>query len=369
MQIAKRTGPFPLLELPFELRRMVYYEILAPGGIDHHRAVYDSGVPVEYCIEGKWGGTKKRYVAAVQYDKQRANFLVASKQINAEGSAVFYDDIHTAKVAIFRCMSMDTIRTGSTGIMLMPTYLPRLRRVEICLRLTRLGGSESDFTYNAETGHFTRLCHELAAQCHALKDVVLELSCTCSRQTPQSDNWTSPVGSEDDVCFTAEEFERVLKPLERVRVSRSLQLKSSCKLLAELQPVFNRSATVVRSSDPVKELEGNELIWWQLMEKGRPYFRDHSDLRTSLHMAHEVARVPMLIKLGCSYIVECVKQLIDEKAEKANREHIPQSTSKKRKASEMALDPTTTSQKKRSWKRARAATKSNGQSAGNLCSC
>ncbi|KAL8919851.1 MAG: hypothetical protein Q9208_006584 [Pyrenodesmia sp. 3 TL-2023] len=386
MQIAKPTHPFPLLKLPFELRRMVYREILAPGGIDHHQAIYGSGVPVENSIQGKWGRRRKRYVAAVQYDKQRANFLVASKQINAEASVVFYDDIHTAKVAIFRCMSMDTVHSGFPSITLMPTCLPRLRRLEICFRRTRLGGFPSITSFNNEIGHFTRLCHELAAQCHALKDVILVLSCTCSRQGPQSGKWTSPVQNEEDVCFTAEEFEQVLEPLERVRVSRSLQLKSSCKLLEQLQPVFDRSAAVVRSADPVKELEGTELIWWQLMEKGRPYYRNNANVRTCLHMAHEVLRVPMWMKLGSSYMffrdsaltleedcakqtafwkrhyeqwVEYVEQLIEERASRKPQE-CTQTSSKKRKANEMTPDLTSTSQKRPSRKRTRKTNPSIG---------
>ncbi|KAL8740535.1 MAG: hypothetical protein Q9184_008476 [Pyrenodesmia sp. 2 TL-2023] len=333
-----RRSHFPLLELPLELRRMVYRQILAPGGIDYHDNIYDVRWPVDFCIEGKWGGTEEQYAAAVQYDKERADFLVASKQINAEGSAVFYDDIHTAKVAIHRRMSMDTIRSGFIGVMTMPTYLPRLRRIDICLRYSR--SSDSICSHKMTTGHFTRLCHELAAQCHALTHVVFVLSCGCSGQMPQFDG---------PVCPTAEEFEQLLKPLERVRVSRSLQLKSSCKLLERLQPVFDRSAAVVKSSDPVPELEGGELIWWQLMEKARPFFTN-KDVRTSLYMAHEDAAVPLWMKLGPTYMeypnpaltleedrvertafwkrsllkfVEYVEQQIDEMVEKASRKQEP----------------------------------------------
>ncbi|KAI4196683.1 MAG: hypothetical protein LQ346_003176 [Caloplaca aetnensis] len=283
---------------------MVYREILAPGGIDHHHAKYQTVEPVEYCYEGENCGMEEQYAAAVQYDRRRADFLVASEQIDAEGSAVFYDDVHTAQVSIFRSMSMDNIRSGLSGIMPMPLYLPRLRRLEVYLRVSRLGSFRMGFTQRAETGHFTRLCHELAVHCHALKDVSLVLSCNCSAQPPQSGDGTSRYQSHEDVCFTAEEFEILLKPLERVRVSRSLQLKSSCKLLEHLQPVFDRTAILVRSSDPVKELEGNEMIWWQLMEKAGPYFRDDWDFSTSLQMSHEFARVPMWMTLGRKYISE-----------------------------------------------------------------
>ncbi|KAL8904258.1 MAG: hypothetical protein Q9207_003385 [Kuettlingeria erythrocarpa] len=297
-------SPFPFLKLPHELRRMVYREILAPGGIDHHHTIYQIVQPIEYGSKGEFGGMVERYAAAVQYDRRRADFLVASKQINAEGSVVFYDDVHTAQVSIFRSMSMDNIRSGWSGIMPMPSYLPRLRRVEIYLRVSRLGNFINGFTKRAETGHFTRLCHELAVYCHGLRDVFLVLSCNCSRQPPQSGDETSSVQGHEDDCFTAEEFGLLLGPLERVRVSRSLQLKSSCKLLDRLQPVFDQTAIVVRSSDPVKELEGNQMIWWQLMEKARPYFRDDWGVRHSLQSSHECARLPMWMTLGRKYIPE-----------------------------------------------------------------
>ncbi len=297
-------SPFPFLKLPYEIRRKVYREILAPGGIDHHHTIYRIVQPIEYGSKDEYGGMEERYGAAVQYERRRADFLLASKQINAEGSAVFWDDVHTAQVSIFRSMSMDNIRSGWSGVMPMPSYLPRLRRVEISFRVSRLGNFVNGFTKRAETGHFTRLCHELAIFCHGLRDVFLVLSCNCSRQPPQSGDGTSSDQGHEDDCFTAEEFELLLKPLERVRVSRILQLKSSCKLLERLQPVFDQTAIVVRSSDPVKELEGNEMIWSQLMEKARPYFRDDWGVRHSLQSSHECAKLPMWMTLGRKYLPE-----------------------------------------------------------------
>ncbi|KAI4097602.1 MAG: hypothetical protein LQ344_000335 [Seirophora lacunosa] len=292
-----QMSPFPLLKLPLELRRMVYRNILAPEGIKHHNAVYDHGEPFSHRADTpltdppKWRDEEK-HLAAVRHDKQRADLLVLSQQIYTEASEVFWNDIHTTKVAIDSCMRLDAVVSRRGFVMPMPTYLPRIRRIEICNTYTQSGGSGSvmmDF-WRKTSGHFTRLCYELATQCHALKEVVLDLSCACS------------VNAHGDQCPTAEGFQRLLEPLELIRVSQSIQLRSVCKNRKEhLQPVFDRVASVLMSSNPIKELEGSELVWWQLMEKGRPFLKKMDHLEHMLGMAHEFAQKPRWMMPGADY--------------------------------------------------------------------
>ncbi|KAL9010081.1 MAG: hypothetical protein Q9173_004947 [Seirophora scorigena] len=292
-----QMSPFPLLKLPLELRRMVYRNILAPEGINHHNAVYDYGVPFGHQAETfltappRWRDEEK-YLAAVRHNKQRADLLVLSQQIYTEASEVFWDDIHTAKVAIDSCMRLDAVLSRRGSVMPMPTYLPRIRRVEICNLYTQPGGSRRvmmDF-WRITSGHFTRLCYELATQCHALKEVVLDVSCACS------------MNAYGDECPAAEGFQRLLEPLELIRVSQSIQLRSVCKNRKEhLQPIFDRVASVVMSSNPIKELEHSELIWWQLMEKGRPFLKKVDRLDQMLGTAHEFAQKPQWMMPGADY--------------------------------------------------------------------
>ncbi|KAI4267480.1 MAG: hypothetical protein L6R35_006846 [Caloplaca aegaea] len=291
------TQPFPLLDLPFELRRMVYREIMADGS-------------------GRGSGF-------VPSTDQRLRFLLANKQVHAEAFDVFYD-IFTLEVEIYRDMRLngslngvpscmptpplgDPFRRGTPdylnqSVIPMPAYLPRIRRVEICLKYPLADIEGRCMLDDATAIQFKRLCYELAAQCHELRDVVLRLSCTCSRREPGgihdgrhvfSDRWVSRTTLSDleDVCPTAEDFEQLLGPLERIRVSGSLQLICSCVNRREqLQPIFDRVRSVVQSSDPVKKLEGNELIWWQLMERGRPYLQ-HRHICQALHRMHETAQI------------------------------------------------------------------------------
>ncbi|KAL8954936.1 MAG: hypothetical protein Q9193_007003 [Seirophora villosa] len=293
-----QMSPFPLLKLPLELRRMVYRNILAPEGIQHHNAVYDHGEPFSHRAElffqapPKWRDEEK-HLAAVRHDKQRADLLVLSQQIYAEASEVFWNDIHTAKVTIDNSMRLDAVLSRRAWVMPMPTYLPRIRRIEICNTYTQPGGSSQVvFDYWRKTsGHFTRLCYELATQCHTLKEVVLDLSCACS------------MNAHGDECPTAEGFQRLLEPLELIRVSQSVHLRSVCKNRKEhLQPVFDRVASVVMSSNPIKELQGSELIWWQLMDKGRPFLKKMDRLEEMLGRAHELAQRPRWMMPGADYM-------------------------------------------------------------------
>ncbi|KAI4135277.1 MAG: hypothetical protein LQ341_005899 [Variospora aurantia] len=296
------TQPFPLLELPLELRRMVYREIMADG----------SGRGSKYF----------RPPGFVPPTDQRLHFLLANKQVHAEAFDVFYD-IFTLEVEIHRDMKLngslngvpscmptpplgDPFRRGTPdylnqSVIPMPAYLPRIRRVEICLKYPLADIEGRCMLDDATAIQFKRLCYELAAQCHLLRDVVLRLSCTCSRREPGgihegrhvfSDRWVSrtTLTNLEDVCPTAEDFEQLLGPLERIRVSGSLQLICSCVNREEqLQPIFDRVRSVVQSSDPVKKFEGNELIWWQLMERGRPYLQ-HRHICQALHRMHETAQ-------------------------------------------------------------------------------
>ncbi|KAL8920851.1 MAG: hypothetical protein Q9208_006023 [Pyrenodesmia sp. 3 TL-2023] len=286
--------PFPLMQLPLELRQLVYGEMLRPNERDFHDSMFDDCEPDS---ESKtWIIKEQEYAVAVKDSKHRANLLATSRQVNAEASAVWYMTQYI-KVHFLCGMEIDGNMSGMGAVLPMPAYMPKVRNLHIHLEDTDV--QRPSLTSSKTTKHFARLCHELSAHTHGLMNVVVEIPCICAMDDRRKILHSRPLTDHESNCLPADEFEQLLKPLERLRVSRSIQLKSSCRNATEYQqPIFDRIATVVKSAEPIPELEGNELVWWNLMERARPFLNDEERwLCKMLHSVHLAADIQMWMNL------------------------------------------------------------------------
>ncbi|KAL8719425.1 MAG: hypothetical protein Q9225_003568 [Loekoesia sp. 1 TL-2023] len=271
---------------------MVYREFLRPKG-------RDGKVDPE-----KHDGFEQRiidneeYAIAVKDSKHRANLFATSKQVNAEASEVWYDT-HFFKATISSHMRIDGESERWGSVMPMPTYLPKIRNLGIYVDTKFMKVHRRGYLI---TRNFTRLCYELAAHCHKLRNMIIEISCICHmsehRMQTLVHQLSRPLTDNEKKCLSAENSERLLMPLGRIRVSQNIQLKSSCKSLAEnVEPIFDRLTAKIRSSDPIDKLERDEAIWWKLKERAQPFLKDNANLGRDLHTLHEAADIYWSMKL------------------------------------------------------------------------
>ncbi|KAL8980363.1 MAG: hypothetical protein Q9177_005904, partial [Variospora cf. flavescens] len=255
--------PFPHMQLPLELRELVYGQFLTPSERDYHDSTFDDCELDK--IRKRFRIQAEERQVAVKDSKNRANLLATSKQVNAEATAVWYRTQYIT-VSINEWMTI-----GGSSSQLLPTYLPKIRNLRTCLDHGMLVEMGLPRIHSHRTvKHLERLCYELAAYSHGLTNIIFEFPCICALKESGSGSGI-PLTQEGSSCLPADMFQQLLKPLERLRASRSITFKCSCRNTARYQqPVFNKLAAVITSSEPVPNLEGPELVYWKLQERARP---------------------------------------------------------------------------------------------------
>lgn len=178
----------------------------------------------------------------------------------------------------------------------MPTYLPRMQnlanRLDVTIHQVRPSTSQ------LELKHFARFCHEVAACCPGVRNIVFELPCLCHPEGFELERRACGLADDEKRCLTAKKFKQLLRPLWRLRVSQSIRLESPCKSRGErLQPVFDKLAAVIRSSEPIDELRGNEKVWRDVCEKAKPFLAKQPYLGSFLHDLHIKADPRVLMEM------------------------------------------------------------------------
>ncbi|KAL8832346.1 MAG: hypothetical protein Q9170_004916 [Blastenia crenularia] len=277
--------PFPLLKLPSELRRMVYREVLRPSSLNS-----------SLLKEKPSSLLDQQKLQAIELDhdyqdsKRRTNLFLTSKQIYAEASE-FWFATHDFK-AVIDC-SLRIERDSEIGkIIPVPKYLPKVRNLTIRVDSPLDTKARRQIRNTLSVNALKRLCYELEAHCPLLRIITLEIHCYhhsgLSAEEAKKNCWLygSDEGDEDMECVAAEEFDRLLKPLSRLR-NFDIRLKPTCSdLTVHHQQVFDGVAAVVRSGDPVDELVGNDKIWFEAKKKAEPFLESSPDIRRQLYDLH-----------------------------------------------------------------------------------
>ncbi|KAL8653057.1 MAG: hypothetical protein Q9210_002322 [Variospora velana] len=292
---------FPLMQLPLELRELVYSQFLTPNERDYHDSMFDD-CELDSEIKQRRIQAEQRQVA-VKDSKNRANLLATSKQVNAEATAVWYRTQYV-KVNINTGMTVGGSSSLRNSVLLLPTYLSKIRNLHIRLEHGELLEMRMPRMHSHNTvKHLERLCYELAAYSHGLTNIVIEFPCICALDESEKfkifgSELGRPLTQHESSCLPADGFQHFLKPLERLRASRSITFKSSCRNSARYQqPIFNELAAMVTSSQPVPDLEGNELVYWELQKRARPFMQANEMLCESLHWTHCLGNIAMWVSL------------------------------------------------------------------------
>lgn len=221
------------------------------------------------------------------------SLLLVDQQISAEALETLYDDcffkikIHWAYFDFYGL----TIARPADYIP-SPGLLPKLRNITIAFNeLMMLLGAEgyNQPYYAAQRAYFPALreplellCDEIGAQCHRLKNVVIEVPCWCSTLDRNGIVRPSREQMEREKCIMPADFEKLLSPLRRLRVTGKVTLDCRCSAVDELEPLFNRLAAIVQSADPIEERLDTEKIWFDLKERAKPILKDNVRLQENL---------------------------------------------------------------------------------------
>lgn len=262
--------PFPILELPLELRNMIYREIV----LSHE----------DENIMRKGFHWLSEYEEVKEEKASRrndaANFLLTNKQLNFEASRILSEERCYRNFITWRTVDAPVTTVADDEVPLRHSspfeLLWTIRNLEIIMPeplIHRPYGTEDiDFAIAGDdhdakdTGVF---CNDLASYGRRLKNVVVYLSCECSREDPF---WLRSlrVGRDWQRCFPTERLVRHLAPLERLR-ARRLRFVHKCKspVIVEIQPILRNLVGTVQSSNPVEPLSKDQSDWRSLREEAR----------------------------------------------------------------------------------------------------
>ena len=289
--------PFPILDLPVELRNMIYRDIMLSQedediiktGFRWDELAYSPDV-----LEAK----KARR-------KDAANFLLTCKQVSLEASYILSEERYyrvdneytwlragEMKVPDDEMPLYDAVRTESAIHEIAWSHsppldlLPLIRNLEISVTepYSRRRNGILDLETALETDDFSAknlgvLCSDLVSHAHWLRSLVIYIPCECSRE-PAS--WLRRLRENGDWqrCFSLERLARQLAPLRRLRV-RHFRFVQKCHSphIAEIQPLLQDIMATVQSSRQVDLLGEDWNDWWNLRceahQKGMPSFSSY----------------------------------------------------------------------------------------------
>ncbi|KAL8902270.1 MAG: hypothetical protein Q9207_004805 [Kuettlingeria erythrocarpa] len=291
--------PFPLMALAVELRELVYGEILRPNDRDHHDKMLDPEDPDEFEELGIEGDELQ---VAIKDAQHQTNFLNANKQVEKEATKVWYNKHWFIAVIRGPRLSMEESFIERDTVLISPGNLDKIRNLQITLKGPLLLRRPDIYTLNA-VAYLKQLCYEFSNHCPLLRNVVVQVPCVCSLSArakelqyakPPEDEQT-----EDDLqCPSAAEWEDLLHPLGRLRVTMSIRLETTCRNAnTRIHAVFSRITAQVRSSRPIPNLIGNERTWYRVRSRAfLTLTQNERELRRALHEAHLSGNIPLALR-------------------------------------------------------------------------
>ncbi|KAL8752780.1 MAG: hypothetical protein Q9184_005628, partial [Pyrenodesmia sp. 2 TL-2023] len=242
----------PFLQLPFELRTMIYREILAPAT---NTPIRNFIVPAEDI---------RIYRNVIRTPKEHLAILLTNKQISAEASDVLYELCSVKmQIAIYGHDRRGAVPQNAS----VDHPFRRLRNVEIEFDTWLYTHPLSSWWIVEATRSLAILCDEIVYQGASLKNLILKVPCLCKAEPKVLRARYKPSGES---CIKVDDFERITEPLRRLKASHSIALQCSCDNRNEILPAFDRLAAEVRSGGTVQTASCEEMVWLGLRRKAEP---------------------------------------------------------------------------------------------------
>ncbi|KAL8995825.1 MAG: hypothetical protein Q9169_004515 [Polycauliona sp. 2 TL-2023] len=270
--------PFPMLELPSELRNMIYREIVLSQVKDPGLARLYDDYGFDTRKPGEHHNKPKRDDAM--------SLMLTNKQINAEACALLSEErffqssinwgnfVHNIvnmaddEIALGRLSPIELLRTSRNMEIIISSEWLLYHTLGIGLEPLTYGYS----AYNHAEA-LSVLCNSLASQSLRFKNVVVAMPCYCTAPDFMAKYELTP-RTDKHRCFPADGLEHLLAPLGRLRAHR-IQFVHECESphTAELHAIFHGVAATVQSLTPMTGVSKEESEWsnlWQEANLNRP---------------------------------------------------------------------------------------------------
>ncbi|KAL8717876.1 MAG: hypothetical protein Q9225_004929 [Loekoesia sp. 1 TL-2023] len=253
------------MELPLELRYLIYREALMPDGEcgfmsptklvrkEERVQLWPGTGPLKEI----WCGNEK---LGINYEND-INLLLVNKQVRQEALKI----LHEARFLRVQ-MNEKFVNLNPHRRFIPPHYFSKICNLEICINNLKLLGFthiyDGRVPIRTLASHLAMFCYEVASRCQTMRNLAVSIPCT------------RKYGIEHikriDCRVTANEFEELIRPIRLIRALRSIELKWQCNEARELKPIFDRLTAVVKSSDRNKDLSEKEKAWIGVRVKAEP---------------------------------------------------------------------------------------------------
>ncbi|KAL9049718.1 MAG: hypothetical protein Q9206_005390 [Seirophora lacunosa] len=254
---------FPLMELPLEIRKMVYVELLLPE--------QDDGFEDPSRCDQKMTEEK---------NTDSTSLLLANKQIHKEALTVVYD------VCYFKILVKTMWPDESHGESLRScckSYPREIRNLEISINTSEVSKWRRDVSVHQLVKRVAMLCSEMAPRFGRLRNIAIRIPCPKEECLFQKKARGVPFEVGFDY-IQVEELNLILEPTRTLRASSGITLRCHKALQVEFDPSFQRLAGMVRGSDKVDERPMMERAWFSIRHRAERFFPENG-LEASLQQA------------------------------------------------------------------------------------
>ena len=271
------TMPSGLMDLPLEIRRKIYYQVIIDTRLEPLDQQKPSPATAHHCMR-----RRRPFM-----NSNTKNLLLGNKSTNTEVSEVlFFEHYYEIQINSHNVTSHHLV---SWQLYLMrhwpsPAHLGKLRNIRICLGIYTWGEYRDVEDMNDVDTSRKRclrlLCNALVRQCYGLKRVILEINCDCQcREWYGNKNGkhvhkkmnSRGIGpdEEDDKLYSAKRikpggrgwmacldpvrFRNLLAPLAVLRGLQWGGLASTCQSFkgsSNLWKILRESLAVTKTSEP-----------------------------------------------------------------------------------------------------------------------
>ncbi|KAL8688670.1 MAG: hypothetical protein Q9218_005479 [Villophora microphyllina] len=258
-----------------------------------------------------------------------SNLLLANRQIKDEASSVLFEegffhfDVWDSWIDHYQArkpphediLDPHFHETGPARYFRPHQILAKVRNIRITLNEVVFARRENsgDVYCSNMSQAMTILCEALSQKCPRLKNVVVEVVCRCPVRrivhSPPNDadyvsapeDFTSRMNSFLDLglwrglwfweaeieCFHVDDFDWIIQPLHRLRLSGNIELITSCTqaATAELHTRFEFVAASVKSKAAVQDLTAFEKVYFDVRNTALPFLAHDETTASNLSSA------------------------------------------------------------------------------------
>ncbi|KAI4275235.1 MAG: hypothetical protein LQ337_003374 [Flavoplaca oasis] len=274
--------PFPILDLPLEIRKMIYREIVLSlrdqTGMARLYHAYGALLLQKPKIENPKHKLRR---------KDAMNLMLTNTQTRIEASQVLMEERFLRSIIRWGCFAHNIVDVANDEIPLYRLHpnelLSTIQSLEIVVpnawyfydAKDRVPWAQLDNSFEYGLARtLSVLCCTLASQGLGLKKILVYIPCYCS-----SDNIYAKDDRENRIykerCFPADGLARILEPIRKLRASR-IRFVHQCTSphIAELQGVFQDLTDAVQSSTTGTAVSKDETVWcnlWQEAQRRKPF--------------------------------------------------------------------------------------------------